>query len=158
MKMPKHTETWPDYATRSLADQLASIERQGPRMSVAQIQNMLYAQTQAELRALRTVVDDNADCRTDFWMQVGYRALTAAWERELRIAEARACIADERYSHATTRPDLGSGKVAYLYHRDPQSPTGVKLAGSLDIDDPRQSALLPRGPHRGPTRGDLART
>lgn len=104
---------------------------------------------------MRDYVDGNKHSN-EFWFKEGFRAITSAWEREFAIAKAREIISSSKFSHSTIRPDIGSGKIAYLYFIDKKSPTGVKMAGSIDLDDPRQAELLKEKPHCGPTRGSKA--
>lgn len=69
------------------------------------------------------------------------------------LAEIRAAITDSRFSHARNRSWCGA-EITWIYHRDPASPTGVKLAsgGEASVVEPMMRELRKGGP-LSPTEG-----
>jgi len=67
-------------------------------------------------------------------------------------------MAEDSFSHLTTRPDLGMGDHISIYAQDPSSPTGVRNVGGVDRT-PQVEKFLAKGnqaPATGPTRGEIA--
>lgn len=129
----------PDYAVRSMEEQLASIRGRHLTVDSGWILTALQSAREVELRSLRRAVDGEGSSH-DFWNREGFRTLTAAWEHEYRLALFAEALRSPSFSHVRSGRDF-SPTTHYVYAADPTSPSGVTLIGSMSFC-PEATALI----------------